>query len=97
MDIDKVLEAYDDDEAIEFIKNKLPENVKNLFTDDDLQYFLDVMYILDEKCIIDPDEFKAKLLSEAAKDEITSITSDNIEYLIDAESAYFTSLTEKYQ
>lgn len=92
MDIDKVLEAYDDDAAIEFIKNTLPADVKSQFTDDDLQYFLDVMYILDEKCIIDPDEFKKKLLSEAAKDGITAITTDNVDYLIDGEAEYFKSL-----
>ncbi len=93
MDIDKVLEAYDDDAAIEFIKNALPTDVKSQFSDDDLQYFLDVMYILDEKCIIDPDEFKKKLLSEAAKDNITAITAKNVDYLIDGEANYFKSLT----
>lgn len=97
MDIDKVLEAYDDDAAIEFIKNYMPDAVKSQFSDDDIQYFLDVMYILDEKCIIDPDEFKKKMLSEAAKDEVTAITADNVEYLIDAEAKYFESLTEKFQ
>lgn len=97
MDIDKVLEAYDDDAAIEFIKNHLPADIGVQFTDDDIQYFLDVMYILDEKCIIDPDEFRKKMLSEAAKDQVTAITADNVEFLIDAEAAYFKSLTEKYQ
>lgn len=92
MDIDKVLEAYDDDAAIEFIKNTLPAEVKSQFTDDDLQYFLDVMYILDEKCIIDPDEFKKKLLSEAVKDGMASINADNVDYLINGEAEYFKSL-----
>lgn len=96
MDIDKVLEAYDDDAAIEFIQEHLPEEVKKQLSDDDLQYFLDVMYILDDKCIIDPDEFKSKFLAEAAKDEVSSITADNLEYLIDAEAKYFDSLSKDF-
>ena len=50
------------------------------------------MYILDDKCVIDPDEFKKKFLAEAAKDEVTSITADNLDYLMDAEAKYFESL-----
>ncbi len=95
MDIDKVLESYDDDEAIKFITNALPDNIKSQFTDDDIQYFLDIMYILDEKCIIDPDEFKKKLLAEAAKDGMTSINADNVDYLIDGEAAYFKSISQE--
>lgn len=92
MDIDKVLDAYDDDDAIKFIQANLPDEAKQMFTDDDIQYFLDIMYILDDKCVIDPDEFKKKFLAEAAKDEVTSITADNLEYLMDAEAKYFESL-----
>lgn len=92
MDIDKVLDAYDDDDAIKFIQENLPDEAKQMFTDDDIQYFLDIMYILDDKCIIDPDEFKSKFLAEAANDEVTSITADNLEYLMDAEAKYFDSL-----
>ena len=40
MDIDKVLDAYDDDDAIKFIQANLPDEAKQMFTDDDIQYFL---------------------------------------------------------
>ncbi|MCQ2337131.1 MAG: hypothetical protein MJ010_08145 [Paludibacteraceae bacterium] len=93
MDIDKVLESYDDDEAIKFIINTLPTDIRQQFTEDDIQYFLDVIYILDESCIIDPDEFRSKILSYAKKDEITAITPENVDYLINGEADYFKSLT----
>lgn len=92
MDIDKVLDAYDDDDAIKFIQENLPQEAKQMFSDDDIQYFLDIMYILDDKCVIDPEEFKKKFMAEAVKDEITAITAENIDYLMDAEAKYFNSL-----
>ena len=35
---------FDDEAAISFILNYLPEEVKTKFSDDDVQYLLDVIY-----------------------------------------------------
>ena len=40
---DFLLEDEDDAKTIEFIKNYLPQELKNKFTDDDLYYILDVI------------------------------------------------------
>ena len=43
MEEDFLKEAEDDLRTVEFIKNYLPQEVKEKFTDDDLFYFIDVL------------------------------------------------------
>lgn len=43
MEEDFLKEAEDDLRTLEFIKNYLPQEVKEKFTDDDLFYFIDVL------------------------------------------------------
>ena len=40
---DFLLEDEDDEKTIEFIKNYLPQEIKDNFTDDDLYYILDLI------------------------------------------------------
>ena len=40
---DFLADAEDDRLTVEFIKNYLPQEVKDKFTEDDLYYFLDVI------------------------------------------------------
>jgi len=35
---------YDDDEAIKFIRNQIPQELKEKFSDDDLNYLIDLIY-----------------------------------------------------
>ena len=35
---------YDDDEAVRFIQNYLPQEMKGNFKDDDILYILDLIY-----------------------------------------------------
>ena len=43
MEDDFLLEDEDDEKTIEFIKNYLPQDLKEKFTDDDLYYILDLI------------------------------------------------------
>ena len=43
MEDDFLLEDEDDQKTIEFIKNYLPQDLKDKFTEDDLYYILDVI------------------------------------------------------
>lgn len=73
--------AEDDLRTVEFIKNYLPQDVKDKFTEDDLFYFLDLIadyYVEsglldaepdDDGCINIDTEAVAKALAERAKKE----------------------------
>ena len=43
MEDDFLLEDEDDEKTIEFIKNYLPQDMKEAFSDDDLYYILDLI------------------------------------------------------
>ena len=59
MEDDFLLEDEDDQKTIEFIKNYLPQDLKDKFTEDDLYYILDVIvdYYISSGCLdVQPDE-----------------------------------------
>ena len=81
MEDDFLLEDEDDEKTIEFIKNYLPQDLKEKFTDDDLYYILDLIvdYYTTSGCLdaqpdeegyinIDQDEIVNYIVKEAAKD-----------------------------
>ena len=43
-DDDFLQDDLDDEKTIEFIKNYLPQDLKNKFTDDEFYFFLDLIY-----------------------------------------------------
>lgn len=58
MEDDFLLEDEDDQKTIEFIKNYLPQDLKDKFTEDDLYYILDVIvdYYTSSGCLdVQPD------------------------------------------
>ena len=59
MEDDFLLDAEDDVKAVEFIKNYLPQDLKDKFTDEDLYYILDLIaeYYTSSECLdAEPDE-----------------------------------------
>ena len=54
MEDDFLLEDEDDQKTIEFIKNYLPQDLKDKFTEDDLYYILDVIvdYYTSSGCLM---------------------------------------------
>jgi hypothetical protein len=93
---------YDDDEAIKFIRNQLPQELKEKFSDDDLNYLVDLIYEFYEKkgylkdeeteVDIDLDELTAFVVKNAKKDKVGVYTEDEIHFVVDAEIAYCDSL-----
>ena len=66
MEDDFLLEDEDDQKTIEFIKNYLPQDLKDKFTEDDLYYILDVIvdYYTSSGCLdVQPDDFRLEFLS----------------------------------
>src|ERR1035437_5360749 len=89
---------YDDDEAIKFIRNQIPQELKEKFSDDDLNYLIDLIYEFyeekgfldddDTEVDIDLDELTAYVVKQSKKDKVGVYTEEEISFVVDAEIAY---------
>lgn len=99
---DEELLEYDDDEAILFIRNQLPQEMKEKFSNDDLNYLIDLIYEFYEKkgflndedseVDIDIDELTDFVIKNAKKNKVGIYTEEEIHFIVDAEIAYCDSL-----
>ena len=66
--------VYDDQEAVKFIQNNLPQEYKGMFSDDEITYMTDVIYdYFESQGMLDPD----------LEDEETDVDMDDItEYVM---------------
>jgi DNA-binding GntR family transcriptional regulator len=93
---------YDDDEAIKFIRNQIPQELKEKFSDDDLNYLIDLIYEFyedkgflnddDTEVDIDLDELTAYVVKQSKKDKVGVYTEEEVSFVVDAEIAYCDSL-----
>ena len=98
---DFLLADADDEKTIEFIKNYLPQELKEKFSDDELYYFLDLIDeyysesgILDEDGFIDIDLEKVVdyIVKEAKKDEMGEFDPEEMLFVVQGEMEYGNSL-----
>ena len=102
---DFLLSDADDEKTIEYIKNYLPQELKEKFDDDKLYYFLDLMDeyyaesgILDAEpddegyVNIDLEEVAAYIVREAKKDEVGEYDPEEILFVVQGEMEYGNSL-----
>ena len=102
---DFLLADADDEKTIEFIKNYLPQELKEKFSDDELYYFLDLIDeyysesgILDAQpdedgyVNIDLEEVVAYIVKEAKKDEIGEYDPEEVLFVVQGEMEYGNSL-----
>ena len=102
---DFLLEDEDDEKTVEFIKNFLPIDLKDKFTDDQLYYFLDVMvdYYSTSGCLdsqpdadgfvnIDQDEIVEYIVKEAKAVEVGDFDPEDILFVVQGEMEYGNSL-----
>ena len=103
----KVLE-YDEDDSLKFIQDSLPEEMKGKFSDDDINYIVDLIYefyeekgFLDEnddaEIEIDEDELLEYIFDNAREDAaredaIRDYTDEQIEAIVAGELAYCDTL-----
>ena len=98
----KVLE-YDEENSLKFIQEHLREEMKNEFTDDEINYIVDLIYefyedkgFLDEsddsEIEIDEDELLDYIFENAREDEIREYTDEQIEAIVAGELAYCDTL-----
>ena len=108
MEDDFLLDAEDDVKAVEFIKNYLPQDLKDKFTDEDLYYILDLIaeYYTSSECLdaepdeegyidIDLDEIVKYIVKEAKKDGMGPYESDDVFFVVQGEMEYADTLEEE--
>lgn len=94
-------EDLDDEKTIAFITNALPQELKEKYDHDTLQYILDVIYdyfessgVLDQEADadgfidIDNDAIVEYVIKEAKRDNIGSFPADEIILIVQAEADY---------
>ena len=97
----------DDQKTVEYIRNTLPQELKEKYSDDTLYYILDVINdyfttsgVLEQEpdadgCInIDNDALVEYIIKEAKHDKIGSFPADEIILIVEAEADYVDSLGE---
>lgn len=102
------LEDADDEKTIEYIKNYLPQELKDKFSDDELYYFLDVMdeYYVESGILdadpdadgyveIDLDKVVDYIVKEARKDKMGEYDPEEILFVVQGEMEYGDSLAEE--
>lgn len=102
---DFLLNDTDDEKTIEFIRNYLPQELKEKFTEDELYYFLDLIDeyyaesgILDAKpdaegyVEIDLEKIVDYIVNEAKKNEMGEFDPEEILFVVQGEMEYGDSL-----
>ncbi|MFR9166405.1 MAG: hypothetical protein ACLVKO_09405 [Dysgonomonas sp.] len=96
---------YDEDKAVEFIRNYLPQELKDKFSNDDINYIIDVIYdfyeekgflddsVSDEDMIeLDEDEITEYVVKNAKKDNIGVFSREDVSFVIQGEMGYCESI-----
>jgi hypothetical protein len=95
---------YDDDDAVEFIQNYLPQELKGKFSNDDVNYIVDLIYEYyeskgymdegndDDNVEIDEDELTSFVIKNAQKDGVGKFEANHIMFIVQGELAYCESL-----
>lgn len=102
---DFLLEDNDDSKTVEFIKNYLPQELKEKFDDDQLYYFIDLIdeYYVESGLLdsqpdaegyieIDLDAVVDYIVKEAKKDGIGEFNPEDILFVVQGEMEYSESL-----
>lgn len=105
MSKEKDLIEYDEDDAVKFIQNYLPQEVKGKYTNDEINYIIDIVYdfyddkgFMDESTAedavinIDEDEIVEYVLKHTKKENINNFSADEIGFIIQGELAYCDSI-----
>ena len=89
----KVLE-YDEDDSLKFIQDHLPEEMQGEFSDDEINYIVDLIYeFYEEKGFLDEnDDTEIEIDEDARKDDIRDYSDEQIEAIVAGELAYCDTL-----
>ena len=95
-------DAEDDARTIEYIKNYLPQDLKDKFSDEELYYFLDVIgeYYVDllektkseDEVDIDIDAVAEYIAKKGKKEKMGDFDPEDLRWVVDGELEYGESL-----
>ena len=94
---DFLKDDLDDEKTIEYIKNYLPQELKEKFSDDEFYYFLDLIdeYYSENGCIeVDLGQIVDYIIKEAHKDEMGEYDPEEILFVVQGELEYTESLDD---
>ncbi len=96
---------YDEDESVKFIQNYLPQELKGKFSNDDINYIVDLIYEFyeskgflndeasdDAEVDIDEDELADFVVKNAKKDGVGKYTPEEIVFIVQGEMEYCDSI-----
>lgn len=96
---------YDEDESVKFIRNYLPQELKEKFSDDDINYIVDLIYDFyeskgylnddvddDANIEIDEDELVDYVVKNAKKDGVGKFEPEEIRFIVQGELEYCDSI-----
>ena len=96
---------YDEDDSVAFIQNYLPQELKGKFSNDDINYIVDLIYefyeskgFLDEnsddnaEIDIDEDELIGFVVKNAQKDGVGKFSPEDITFIVQGELEYCDSI-----
>lgn len=96
---------YDEDESVKFIRNFLPQELKEKFSNDDINYIVDLIYEFYEakgllkddvdeenEVEIDEEELTAFVVKNARKDGVGKFAPSEIAFVVQGELEYCDSI-----
>lgn len=97
---------YDEDDAVRFIRNYLPQELKEKFSDDDINYIVDLIYEFydtkgffdedahsdEENVEIDEEELIAFVVKNAKKDGVGKFEAEDVVFIVQGELEYCESI-----
>ena len=96
---------YDEDDSLAFIQNYLPQELKGKFSNDDINYIVDLIYEFyeskgffdddsdeNEDVEIDEDELTQFVVKNAQKDGVGKFLPEEITFIVQGELAYCDSI-----
>ena len=96
---------YDEDDSVKFIQNYLPQEMKGKFSNDDINYIVDLVYEFyeskgflnedpakDAEVEIDEEELVAFVIKNASKDGVGRFEAEEIQFLVQGELEYCDSI-----
>lgn len=105
MDNDNSALSYDEDDAVRFIQKHLPSEMQGKFSNDEINYVVDIVYDFyeekgflneaadDESTVeVDEDELIGYVLKSVKKDKIKPFTEEEVTHIIQGELGYCDSL-----
>ena len=98
-------DGYDDAASVAFIRNYIPQEMKELLSDDDIVYFVDLIYDYyesrgymdedldeDEAIEVDEDELVEYVVRNARKDGVGKFEPEQIRFVVQGELEYCQSI-----